>query len=479
MTWTLTAALTASRRLRRRSASLVLSGIAVLLVAQGSGAAPASAQSSSSDAGLRELNRLRAAAGVPAATAAPGGAAQAHARYLALNKGKPEVAGLRTHEEVPGLPGYTPEGAAVAARSNISEGIFSPEQAITGLVDVPLHRHGMVDPGLRSVGIGGEAGHWVVDLSDTRRTTSPLVVAYPGAGQGQVPLTFIGNEVPNPLAAISGIAPDATVGYPITLHFFGCTPRQAQASLTSGGQTVPIHLIQPGTVIRAEGGEREVQMVLLFPQEPLRPSTTYTAQMSASCGTLGQRTYSWSFSTRAAFKPQDTQVAIGAPSADGSQSLTLQFVDAAGLPVAGVEGRGARWSFAWGQGRSMPPAMTWSGPSGPDGRMHITFSLNDAAGADLQVEVEYDGIAATVPVKVARAASGQLQALRAPAEIPVDMMARAAWERDHGSLLPMTMAQAPSPAASADAVGAIAGAGGEPVITEQPTPGDAAPAEGQ
>ncbi|HXI15403.1 MAG TPA: CAP domain-containing protein [Chloroflexota bacterium] len=408
---------------------------------------PAAAQTPGVD-GIKELNRHRHAAGVAPVTLSPGGAAQLHAQYLALNKDKPEVAGLRSHEQVAGLPGYTPEGAAAAARSNIAQGQANVEIAITGLVDVPFHRHGMLDPTLGAVGLGGQDGQWVADLSDSKAVRgAPLVVAYPGPGQTNVPRVFPGGEVPNPLAAIPGLALDATVGYAITLHFYGCMPEGTQASLTVGGQPVPIHLIQPGTVVKAEGGEREARFVMFFPQAPLRPDTTYLAQVVTACGTLEERTYTWPFTTRSAFKSEDTQSAVSAPDAAGQQTVTVQFVDTTGRPLSAVRVKGARWSYSSNRPLVTAPKLSLGAPSGADGRMTMNFALNDANTAEVQLDVEYDGAVATIPLKVARNASGQLRQLAPASAAPMDMVARAAWEAGNGPLLPLTMTQ-PSERAS-------------------------------
>lgn len=56
------------------------------------------------------LGRHRSVSGLPAVDGDSGSGAQAHATYLARNLGRPEVAGLRVHEEDQALPGATAEG---------------------------------------------------------------------------------------------------------------------------------------------------------------------------------------------------------------------------------------------------------------------------------------------------------------------------------------------------------------------------------
>jgi uncharacterized protein YkwD len=288
-------------------------------------AADTSQPDASEPAAVEELNHFRAAAKLPPVTADGTGAAALHAHYLALNAGSQATAGLRVHTEEAGLPGYTREGALAATRSNIARsnvasgndasgtntsgnvasgnnaGATMPlETAVRGLIDAPLHRHGMLSPWLVRLGIGNEGGFWVVELISNRRSFSdnqPDVVRYPPDGQTDVPLAFAGHEEPNPLDAIANLAPDAKVGYPISLHFYGCDPRPANAVLSANGDRVPIYLIQPGTTLMAVGGQRRVAFVLVFAREPLHPSTTYTMHIDATCGTLGAQRYTWSFST--------------------------------------------------------------------------------------------------------------------------------------------------------------------------------------
>jgi uncharacterized protein YkwD len=387
-------------------------------------------------AGVSALNRYRAAAGLGPVAPDPSSAAPLHAHYLMLNQGSIATAGLRAHTEYEELPGYTPEGAAVAERSNISEGVSKVEAAVQGLVDAPLHRHGLLDPGLGELGVGGEGGFWVFDLGAARPVEpgSPRVVAFPGAGQRRVPLAFPGHETPDPLAAIPGLAPDAVVGYPITLHFYGCEPQGVQeVSLTSGDAPVPIHVVEPGTVLGAEGGTRRVQPVLIFPQSPLQPASAYTVRISAACGVLGPRTYEWQFTTRAALDAGATQIAVGANDSDGWQPVTVRLLDREGLPVEGARITSLRWSFTAPPGGRRPEVREERSESLSDGIVRFAFHLGDAPAAAVELEVAHDGQTVTIPVRVTPAGSGPLLDAPEPGPIPVDPTARAGWEEALGT----------------------------------------------
>ncbi|MBI4493201.1 MAG: CAP domain-containing protein [Chloroflexi bacterium] len=437
-------------------------------------ATPAFAQAEGvGQAAANELNRYRAAAGLDTVVVDAQSAAPLHARYLALNRDSAATSGLLAHTEQAGLPGYSPEGATVAQRSNISEGASTVEEAVRRLVDLPLHRHWMLAPALSALGAGGEGNYWVLDLATALQPWrgQPRVVAFPAPGQLGVGLVFPGHEIPNPLAAIPNLDPNATVGYPLSLHFFGCRPTGAGASLSSASGPVPTYLVPPGTVLEVGGITRTVDFVLLFPQRPLQPSTTYHASFSATCGALGQRTYDWTFTTHAALEPTATQVAVGPPDGAGWQSVAARLLDADRLPAEGAHFTGARWSYRLARGGGRPPEFHLErGQALGDGTLAATFNLHDATSADLQLQVDYDGLAATIPVQVLPAGSGQLPPAPAPGPIRLDPSARAAWEQAQGatvvgSLAPAaaatpltTLAPQPAPLAS------------EPEVPAEPEP---------
>ena len=380
---------------------------------------------------VSELNRYRVAASLPPVTLDPLSPAPLHAHYLAVNKGSPEVAGLLVHTERPVLPGYTPEGAAVAEKSNIALNT-TVVTAVRGLVDVPLHRHAMLAPGLNRIGVGGEDGQWVIDLSSTVEPPpgQVRVVAFPAPGQMDVPLAFSGDEIPNPLKAIPGVAPDARVGYAITLHLYGCDPTNVEASLTGAAGPVPIHVAQPGTMISEIGGERPVPMPLMFAQQPLQPLTTYRAQVTTTCRPLGRRTYSWSFTTRGPPTPGATEVAVMAADAGGWQSMTVRLYDANGLPAEGaLLGR-----YAWeAEILDLPPRVEIvTGQAAHDGELRARFHRGDAKALRLRLQVAYAEHQLDLAFALTSEASGTLSPLPQSGPIPFNSVARADWEHSVG-----------------------------------------------
>ncbi|MSQ44146.1 MAG: CAP domain-containing protein [Chloroflexi bacterium] len=368
--------------------------------------------------------------------------AQLHAGYLTQNAGRPERAGLLIHTETPGLPGYSDAGAASAGQSHVSEGSPNARTAIDGLIDAPLHRHALMDPRLTSIGLGHSSEPdpstvlptWVIDLASRNRpwTRPPAVVAYPGAGQMRVPLRFPSGEVPDPRAAlVSPGSPLPETGYPITLHFFGCAPQDAEAHLFRSvqpgsrvGETdVPIAMVPPGVILQTPTGDRPVEMVLFMSRVPLAPLTAYRAEVTVTCGTIGRATYSWDFVTRVALRPAHITSVVAKPDTDGWQTVTLTVADGDGVPLP-VQGTRIDAEFRFENVRtgstpatSGAPELDWTDRvSSMDGRLRFRIRMRGAARADLKVTVEDDTVPVTVAVVVEPSGSGVPRPVRSALE---------------------------------------------------------------
>ncbi len=368
--------------------------------------------------------------------------AQLHAIYLTQNSGRPERAGLLIHTETPGLSGYTEAGAASAGQSHVSEGSSNARTAIDSLIDAPLHRHALMDPRLTSIGLGHSSEPepstvlptWVIDLASRNRpwTGPPAVIAYPGPGQMRVPLRFPSGEVPDPRAAlVSPGSPLPDTGYPITLHFFGCAPQDADVhlfrSLQSGTRVgeaeVPVAIVPPGLVLQTPTGDRPIEMVLFMARVPLTPQTGYRADVTVTCGSLGRATYSWEFATRAILKPPNISSVVGKPDPDGWQTVTLTVSDPDGvaMPVQGTR-IDAEFRFENVRTGSTPatsgaPELDWTDRvSSIDGRLRFRIRMRGAARADLKVTVEDDTVPVTIPVVVEPSGSGVPRQVRSSLE---------------------------------------------------------------
>lgn len=194
------------------------------------------------------------------------------------------VAGLLAHDEDLSLPGAFPAGQQAARLSNLDQGTASrpsPLFAAAGLVRVPLHAWGLLNPGLRAMGIGfardgfrDTAAFDVVPGADWPAGPA-AVVRWPSPNSRNVP-GLEGWETPEPRQALS--------------------PPVAALSPT-GGQPVPTTQLQAGATLTATGGSRQLSSPVLFPRDPLQPDTWYDVDFSVTCG--GQRFHrQWRFRTQ-------------------------------------------------------------------------------------------------------------------------------------------------------------------------------------
>ena len=436
---------------RRMLAALV--GVAIWAWTDGGVAAESIIAREATDS----LSRHRAVSGLPAVDGDLESGSQAHASYLSRNFGRPEVAGLRVHEEDASLPGATAEGAIAAKRSHVASGDQSAAPMIDGLIGAPLHRHALMDPRLDRIGIGRsgegtrtEPYQWVVDLSSADRqwVGPPVAVAYPGPGQMQVPVRFADGETPDPRAAVAG--PGAAIsgmGYPITLSFFGCRPSATTARLTligttstdgtvasTGDSEVPIYLLTPGTTIRTDTGDRDVEPVLFFAREVLRPQTAYRATVSATCGSLGTNTYEWTFATRPRLRAADVSVAVGAPAPDGSQEVIL-IAEAGGFAVPArvseVQASFTTQGSRTGSGPTIggaPEIDLEQSRADADGRMRLRVNLRGATSADVTATITDEGVSIPVTFTMRPVASGALKTVvPSTAPFPRLVNARPSW----------------------------------------------------
>ena len=125
-------------------------------------AAPA-AHALSGEQAVAALNAQRAASGIPAAIAHvaqwSGWCAQ-HNAYMRANGGE------LTHEETPGAPGYTPEGAQAAASSVLARGSWN---AGNPWETAPIHLHQLLAPRLDAMGVEDAAGYVCATTRRVRR----------------------------------------------------------------------------------------------------------------------------------------------------------------------------------------------------------------------------------------------------------------------------------------------------------------------
>jgi uncharacterized protein YkwD len=74
-----------------------------------------------------------------------------HARYLARNDDRPEVQGLKMHDEDPNLPGYSKEGDALGKQAVITKHLDDPVECIDWWMRTLYHRRSLLRPALEHV----------------------------------------------------------------------------------------------------------------------------------------------------------------------------------------------------------------------------------------------------------------------------------------------------------------------------------------
>lgn len=294
------------------------------------------AESDSTDAideVLRQWNAYRKGAGVDQVEldAELTKACQAHARYLARNL--PENPTLNLREQIPTLPGSTPEGRQVAPKTVTLRGMVG-QGALDFMVGAYVNRAAVLNPGLKKIALGvidDPAGGqlWVIDV---RSFTGPFVppppTPFPAPNQKDVPLAYPGGSSFHPVAEEK--ARDKA-GYAITaLCWTRDEVRDVKATLCKkGGDEVVCWLSTPAEPARATLPQNSIMLV---PKNPLEPNTTYEASMSATVDGKAWRA-TWSFTTEAGTVAKDEREAA----TKKSLALLNAYRATCGLPLVRLD----------------------------------------------------------------------------------------------------------------------------------------------
>lgn len=229
-------------------------------------------------------------------------AAMAHANYMAINK-------KTTHDEFINDKGFI--GTKVYNRvsvfgyveSDVSENVASGQPnyqtAIDGLMDAPYHRLSWLNPFLTELGYGVKDKYYAFNFGGSRKGRDKIVV-YPLEGQENVPVSWDGNETPNPLRIHNKTG---TVGYPISLSYFS---EKSIAKLTiqkvnvanSRGYNVYTYLNTPAR------DEHLQDSILIIPSKPLAKGEKYKVIVKGTVEfqdkTVQRIDKTWHFTTIAA-----------------------------------------------------------------------------------------------------------------------------------------------------------------------------------
>lgn len=269
---------------------------------------------------LATVNRYRALLDLPIMRLDPAlcTAAQAHSRYLAVNK-------QFGHDEKPGRPGFSgvmpwdrvrtagyPNGCTEDISSNTDAA-----GAIHQLMAAPYHRIPFLEPTPVALGVG--RGDNSTTLEFDGKPGAAGVVVYPADGQGGVPPSWRALEVPNPLRMHNAKMP---VGYVISYHAFlaeGTRVKFRGSKLVGeDGQIVPCYRNTP------ENDDHLENAILMIPMRPLDPSTKYTATVDAVAGEGLDISRTWSFMTARSTGAGISMKVRGRPGGLGAV-LTLQI----------------------------------------------------------------------------------------------------------------------------------------------------------
>jgi len=242
---------------------------------------------------LDAANRFRATVGLPdmRLDSRLCASADSHARYLDTN-------GEFGHFETPGH--YDFVGRDLLERSaafgywgggyeDVSYGSVNSLAAIQHLLDAPYHRLPFMQPGSPDFGMGRAGKQTALEFGLTR---AEAVVVYPATDQTGVPRSWSGNEDPDPLR-LHGVS--GRTGYILTYAYFSPEPgkiRVQKATLRDAlGDEVRCFLNTPTNDSHLPNG------VFLIPADPLRPVTTYTAEVRATNASGRDISRRWSFTT--------------------------------------------------------------------------------------------------------------------------------------------------------------------------------------
>lgn len=247
----------------------------------------------------RDLNQLRAGAGLPRVARFSdllNRGCRMHNRYMLAT-------GEFGHLERRDSAYYTASGARAAARSVIAQPGALPSRAWG---DTVYHRIALLQPRLRTAGYDASHGFTCMQVlsgvsrSARARAGGIALFSWPPDGSQGYPPAFSGGEFPDPLADAPGAA---ELGTPVTVTVNGpwkywmmVRSNVTSASLVSDlGAPVPLSVsdLSSANAAYLQGG------FALLPRQALAPLTWYTATAG---GTLNYRGRSWYFQLSTRFQ---------------------------------------------------------------------------------------------------------------------------------------------------------------------------------
>jgi len=246
---------------------------------------------------VHALNVQRVANGIPGGitlNAAWTLGCEHHVRYEELN-GIPW-----THDEIPGKPGYTKDGALAGIEGDQA---YTHSWALGNPFEtLPLHLANLLLPSLQSVGAYESGSRVCVMVSSgyTRQFASDAIYTYPGPGRQNVRTSEVDHgEWPFAPGDLVGLPQGRTTGPVIYLLFagpwtFDPTLDITEAKLAGPHGPVAVRLVDAKHHPKLR--EHSYGAAFLIPVSPLASRTTYTATVVVKTATDTQ-TKTWKFRT--------------------------------------------------------------------------------------------------------------------------------------------------------------------------------------
>ena len=250
----------------------------------------ASATTLSATEQIAALNAQREAHGIPAGIVERpewSEGCRRHMAYIAANGGE------LTHDEQPGNPGYSPEGAKAGELSVLAPGPYAFGPRGNAFETAPLHLMQTLAPALDEMGVWG--GCATTGLGDDRTTTQPALYTYPGDGSTGVARSETASELPFVPGDFVGLPQGTTTGVHLLVMSLGTNSgRLTSAALSGPDGPVAVRTVDnttPSLVgFMPPGG-------IVIPVAPLAADATYTASATFGPDDGAALSRTWQFST--------------------------------------------------------------------------------------------------------------------------------------------------------------------------------------
>jgi hypothetical protein len=267
----------------RSLVTLVALAIAFAALAPSAGAATA-------QQAIGALNAQRAAAGIPAGIVENPDWSRGCAQHMEYVRQNGDGDG---HDEVPGKPGFTPEGQE-AARSSVLGGTFG-DDGTNGWEDAPIHLAQLLGPGLS---VTGYADGCMWTWPGYQRPEPPTTQVFNYPGQGAEIYSSVDTSGESPMSPADAVGVPNLTGTHLYLFAFGGGVTSVDltgATLTGPDGPVSVRLVDNLT---PDIGQFLPPGGIVVPTEKLRPKSDYTAGVTGQADSGAPLSWNWSFRTK-------------------------------------------------------------------------------------------------------------------------------------------------------------------------------------